>query len=802
MPKVSFTVSARAAKLIGQENFANAEGAIIELVKNAYDADAKNCIIIFDNNISEETKDLIIYIIDNGVGMTSEIIKDHWMKIGTDDKLTNFLSDGGRVKTGAKGIGRFALDRLGEESEMFTLSKKPREGSKWSVRWSDFEQLGIPIHKVKANLDNNDDLNLKYYLLSKFGEYSNIKKALRKVKFVSGTILKVVLPKDNWNEEDLKSLFDNLEVLIPPAEQPEFQIHLFSTNSPDEYGEINSAYYDDYDYKVSAKYLADDAQTLKFTVIRNELRVIQLETTFKEVFDNDLMKKFPFTLSTFKRKKFNVNKTLFDLPGFSKSTDEELIKQIGEFDFTFYFLKNKIDSNHKDRFPYKSISIANRKAWLEKFGGIKIFRDDFRVRPYGENGQDWLGLGKRQGRSPGGAGQKLGGYRVGSNQVAGTIKISRIANTNFNDKSGREGIQENDAFDLFTNILIGIISVFEKDRNIIMFSLSELAKQRYKDEEEKIRAQEEADRILREQEEAENNIENQDEESTDPNLSNAVTKSQNSDTEILLAKATKIYEQEIEDKNEEIRLLRGLASVGLIISSFAHELHGLRTRLTPRTDFLITELKKYITKGDLKGVNKQENPFYMIQLMKDEDLKLLHWLNYSLSTLKRDKRKRTNINIGEYFEKFKTNWNKALEQRKVKVHLKGSKDSQNIIRGFEVDLDAIFNNLLSNSLTAFKQKKGTYDRAVKIEWKIKNESLKIMFSDNGCGLSPEYVSDPERIFDFNESSKTDRKGNKIGTGMGLYIVRLVIDDYNGAKIKILPKPKGFFLEINLPIRKK
>ena len=65
--QLQFNVSARTAKLIGLENFANAEGAIIELVKNAYDADSDICAVIFD--IKDERKDSAIYIIDTGVGM-------------------------------------------------------------------------------------------------------------------------------------------------------------------------------------------------------------------------------------------------------------------------------------------------------------------------------------------------------------------------------------------------------------------------------------------------------------------------------------------------------------------------------------------------------------------------------------------------------------------------------------------------------------------------------------------------------------------------------------------------------------
>jgi len=804
MAQVSFTVSARTAKLIGQENFATAEGAIVELVKNSYDADARNCIIIFENH-NESIEKPTIYIIDNGIGMTSKIIKNQWMKIGTDDKLENYLSDGGRVKTGAKGIGRFALDRLGLSSEMKTLSKEPVEASVWSVKWSDFDKAGVAINDVKAELDVVEGLNIQTELAERFSDFEALKEVIEQTKFESGTMLKIHPVKDKWEEDSIKSLFDNLEVLIPPQEQPEFDVHLFSTSQPDEYGQVNSAYYDDFDYKIKAHYLADKDQTIEFEITRDELDVDSLEKSFSEVFENDLMKKSPYTLPEIKKKTFKFKKTVKNLLGSSDTLDEKLIEQIGEFDFTFYFLKNVIDSKDKARFPYKNISSANRKAWLEKFGGVKIFRDDFRVRPYGENGQDWLGLGERQNKSPGGVAQKIGGYRIGSNQIAGTVNISRIANSSFQDKSGREGIQENDVFEIFKNILIEIISVFEKDRNVIMYCLSELAKKKFKDEEEKRKAQEEADRILREEEEKKNS-ENQDEEPSDTDDAtdgneDSGKKGGPTESEKILAKAAKIYEQELEDKDEEIRLLRGLASVGLIISSFAHELKSLRSRLTPRTDFLLRELKKYIEEKDLQGINEQDNPFYMIKLIKEEDLKLKHWLEYSLSTLKRDKRTRTNLNIGEYFERFKATWHQALEQRKVQIELKGNKDTQNIIRAFEVDLDAIFNNLLSNSLSAFKEKKGNYQRKVVVEWKSTDDHVAITFTDNGCGLAREYQDSPEKIFAYNESSKRDRKGNKIGTGMGLYIVSLVIDDYNDSKVELLPKKDGFSIKVIMPKRK-
>ena len=75
--KIPFAISARTAHLIGMENFANAEGAIIELVKNAYDADADTCVVVAD--IREDNVKSKLFIIDNGSGMTDEIIIKHWM---------------------------------------------------------------------------------------------------------------------------------------------------------------------------------------------------------------------------------------------------------------------------------------------------------------------------------------------------------------------------------------------------------------------------------------------------------------------------------------------------------------------------------------------------------------------------------------------------------------------------------------------------------------------------------------------------------------------------------------------------
>lgn len=839
--KIPFKVSARTAKLIGLENFSTEEGAIIELVKNTYDADARNCILIFDLKIKKEKiineegaeieidrfekENSSIYVIDNGIGMNDRIIQNQWMTIGTDNKLYEHTTEAGRIKTGAKGIGRFALNRLGMLTDMTSLptllevvdeDKKVVEndledasnyklipnsnniGFEWTVDWKDFDKKGATVSDVEAILSQKENLNLKQEFLNRFSSYSKIKELIESVDFKSGTVIEITELNDEWNEEKLRKLFGNLEMLLPPEEQNDFGIDFFLLGDLENFGTVKKAYYDDYDYKLKATY--NDDKVLKVEIYRDELDVDALENRYAELFELDMMKSSPYKLEEFKKEKIELNIPIEKL--ISEKVDKDLLERVGKFDFTFYFLKNTISDDKEDgdlrKYPYQSINSANRKSWLKKFGGIKIFRDDFRIRPYGENGDDWLRLGERQAQSPGGAGQRLGGYRIRPNQIAGTIKISRLHNESFQDKSGREGIIENDEFELFKNILLDIIGLFEKDRNVVMYNLSKLYSVRNEEAEKLRKAKEEAERIRKQKEERK---EKKDSSENREKENSSEEKKEYSESEENMADAIFILEKESGKKDEELRLLRSLASVGLIISSFAHEVRSLRARLIPRTKFLVDELRNHLDEEELaKNLDKDDNPFYMIDLMRNEDVKLKHWLDYSLSTLKIDKRERKNLDFSQYFESFKANWSKALEQRNISLELHTLDDNESIIRAFEVNMDSIFNNLLSNSINAHygynkEQKK------IEISWQKKGSDVEITFSDNGKGLDKKYNDNPEEIFNLNESSKSDNKGNKIGTGLGLYIVKSIIEEYNNSSISIIKIENGLTFKITFKTRK-
>lgn len=130
MEKLTYTIADKTiAFLLGQNNFINEESALFELIKNAYDASASNVSVIFESNA--------IRIIDDGMGMDKDDVRKKWMAVGVSDKGYDIIDDNNnqRVLAGSKGVGRFALARLGNHVEM--LSKKEKmHGVKWETDWN------------------------------------------------------------------------------------------------------------------------------------------------------------------------------------------------------------------------------------------------------------------------------------------------------------------------------------------------------------------------------------------------------------------------------------------------------------------------------------------------------------------------------------------------------------------------------------------------------------------------------------------------------------------------------------------
>ena len=798
MSEVPFTVSARTALLIGQENFANADGAIIELVKNSYDADANIVLVIFDDADEDPAKHRI-HIIDNGEGMTQEVVVSKWMQIGTDNKKVDFTSSKGRIKTGAKGIGRFALDRLGERTTMITKSKDSEELIQWEMDWKQFEEPNKIISEITARIVTNKSNELfpqiKQQLLSASnqkllgeGEKINLPAiGFTKKDFETGTIITISNLKDSWTERQLNTLYKGLEALIPPLDLEVFSVYMQSAKIPEELGQVSTAYFNDYDYRIEAEFDAVKLR-VKLKIERDEFDLAQVKKEHLDVFKN---KKHPYDLDTLLGRSFEIVR---DIKQVLKWEDSErsawLLRNVGDFKFVFYFLRRGAEPQVK--YPQKEPNFGERRKTLDRFGGVKVYRDSFRVRPYGDPGDDWLDLGKRQVASPAGPGQVVGGWRVGSNQIAGSINVSRVSNPQLIDKSDRSALIENEAFDTFKKVVIGIISEFEYDRSKIFNPFYLKWDKRRKEEEEAritARATELAQKIVEKREREREQKKNE----------GGQRKEQQRIEEELQVALKEFARGRDEDAELEEATLRGLASLGIIVSASSHELRALRNNILPDIEDLKKSILKCIPMEKLSKLNFREHPIKILKGIEDDQLKVKYWLNYAITGINRDKRTRKSLDFNHYFEGFEEAWHELLSLKNIELELFSAAEGTCVTRAFEIDMDTIFNNLVSNSIDAFINQHEIVDRKIQIGWSNKNDVIAIKYSDNGPGLS-DVFSHPEEIFVPFVSSKKDELGNQAGTGLGMYLVNLVVQGYNG-EIHLVETTNGFALEIHIPIRK-
>lgn len=779
MAKIPFSVSARTARLIGRENVANAEGAMIELVKNCYDADSKIVLILVDKPKNQ------IIIIDSGSGMTDKVITEQWMTIGTDDKLNNAITQTGRIKSGAKGIGRFALDRLGESCTMITYPISSKIGFKWDVSWGDFEQKiegrNVNINEVYASLETIENSNYFEELISSIESEEIIsklidiqkKEILFQDKINNGTTLIIKNLRDTWEDRSVEKVFQTLELLNPPEGLNKINIWLYSGEYPEKYGIVDNDEFKDYDYKLVAKYEKDLAKNAKFIVNidihRNEFDYNLIE---KKLFDYEEMKDFPYDDDTFKKEEFQLSRKFSEL--LKGYTDEKnLLKNIGDFEFTFYFLKNTISGDdNREKYHYKEF-LGDRNKWISKFGGIKLYRDDFRVRPYGEIGTqayDWLMLGERFSQNPAGFARR--GSRVRPNQVAGAIKFSRIDNPFLEDQSNREGIPESETFSVFKNLILGIIKVQEDDRSTIGFNLNKLFDEINETEKAIIDSEDIADEI------------------DDTNESIDDTKKKNQ----TLKRGVKAISKKLVEKEDELATSRAMASAGIMIASFSHEFHGIRNNLNSRTYKLETLLKEVIDESKLKNVPTNRNPFNEIDEFYKQDLKLKQWIEFAIGLTRKDRRKNKKVDLTEYFEAFIIGWDSLLKERNIDFSFNHSsnENSKYNTKISELDLDSIFNNLLTNSIEAFNRDGFNGQRKIHISMNSDNQYIFIDYKDSGPGIIDDYKNIND-IFKPFETSKKDDEGNDIGTGLGMWIIKSSVDSNKG-KVLLKKPDRGFEIQ--------
>lgn len=389
--------AAQLVSILGKQLIDENAVGIIELVKNGYDADATLVDVKLDNLHDPSRTQVIVH--DNGAGMTVEDILHKWMVAGYSDKSERKLrmerTEGGRLPLGQMGIGRFATARVGKKLMVTTKTKHGPEVY-FEIQWADFE----------GSRDVSD---------------IEIKVIERSPKFFgpneSGTRLAMVGAPDPWSEQDVQSLHRKLLRMVSPIHGiKNFDVALTCPEYPEYERLVPERIIDNFHFGLKATIAASGQAVLEWSDRTRQ------DTGTEEV---DLWRRNP-------RGHFALNKR--DSPLCGPFTVDLRGWRLRKADLL-------------------SVGLRDKKA-VEELAGVSVFRDGFRILPYGEFGNDWLELNKRRVNNP--------TERFSTNQLIGLVHISTESNAELLDQANRLGLQQNAAFVDFRHLVTAAVGCLEE----------------------------------------------------------------------------------------------------------------------------------------------------------------------------------------------------------------------------------------------------------------------------------------------------------------------------------------------------
>ena len=394
------------AKLLGIQNFTSDESAVLELVKNSYDAEAVSLTLEFKNNS--------LIIKDDGKGMSDEDIKRHWMHIGKSEKGYEVLDkyNNKRIQAGSKGVGRFALARLGEYIKLFS-KKKDSNGVLWKTDW------------------NNSTI-----------EYTDLSDEI-------GTCIQIKSLRNNWTLSRIKNLTKYLEKTY---NDKAMKINIISGD----YNVVVGPYFPEVKVGINCRSyirLQYEDGKLGVDVISDEFT----EETKKYYFEDNL-NHFFIDIDVYDELQDNEHVDI------SNNELSDVLSKIGQFSANFYFNLTATKQD-QEKFLYKFLNTIEPTK-----PGIILYRNAFSISSY-EGDKDWLGLGRRSRMSPAAASHPSGAWRVRENQISGFVQIDKEENKCLQDLMNRQSMDENIYYKVFVQIITIGIKEFERYRQGIIRSI-------------------------------------------------------------------------------------------------------------------------------------------------------------------------------------------------------------------------------------------------------------------------------------------------------------------------------------------
>ena len=716
---VRFSVDAAHIQRLGEQLVSKQETALSELIKNAFDADATEVILEFSRHSKIGGT---LRIADNGTGMTEAVIRSAWMRISTNAKEGEPRSPlFGRRRAGRKGIGRFSVQRLGKE--LVFISKPAGETVGYRVRfnWDDAFRSGVSLADVFSRIERFD-----------------------KAADDQGTTLEILDLRDAWPNSAIDRVWKAVVLLQAPF--PIARSVTQSGNSPSD-----------------PPRTADDPG---FQVIINDVtrdQKAQLFSIEKSFLDNALAEITASIDADGKARVHLVAKTLDIDEGQDNSHPFLLTGQV-DLESRYFIFESSLLSG---------MTQAQAAQMGREFGGIRIYRNGFRVQPYGESSDDWLGLAFDTGR------RNLI-IPANNSNFFGHVELSAEDNPLFEETSSREGLIENEAF----------LELRTFTRWALEWAALRIAgaRQRKKRASERgftsLRVKPSA--LLQQMLDARNNAGN-----------DGILPVADDDRDLTqLAMVVSDYEQQVEAKLaasiEYEEMLRVLASLGLSISVFGHEIKGAETALVANLIVLadlIAEVSDVRLLGDLQGQHGE---------LDSSAGRLFDIGGYIGGLMSRtESRELRDLSVKGAIERFASQFSGYMAKQNVSFDIDVDPQEMRTTPMHAAELDSVLLNFLTNSIKSMKRAK-VADRQVRIEARRDGRHVAIAFEDNGVGI-PQEIQD--RIFDpfFTTTMAAEDDGVAgPGTGLGLKIVSDIAESYGG-EVGIGEPSEGYSCRIEFKV---
>lgn len=708
---VRFSVDAGHICRLGKELVGKQETAVAELVKNAFDADASFVELTFTGaeNIGGRLE-----IFDDGHGMTREQITQNFMRLSTSEKIHHPISPlYHRPRAGRKGIGRFAAQRLGNELILLTKTQDQKKTLKLNINWKNFER-DLDLQLIANRLEEIDSPHL------------------------AGTTIIINDLCDSWNEAQIHRVYRYVSNLIQPFPlskkikanpiDPGFKVvfKIKKTNDDKEADQLIDEETEIYNYAVAE---------IDGYCDKNGLASCSIKSNTLKLSENSI-------------------------PISSKQNEIEpfsIIRDIHFKAFYYIFLSDLIPERQVTRIK----EIVNRS------GGIRLYRNGFRVPPYGDKFNDWLRLD---------ASTAVRGILPphGNNNFIGYVEIYDPEGILFEETASREGLIENLALSELTDFVskavkaavLRVASARDKKQTAGQKDWKSTKDsspgERVKNVAQKLRSS-----------------------------ANSSNNSDNSETFDQNAAADELEQAAAEQENKEkayiheIGLLRVLASLGLTIGQFTHEIRHNLSALAADLDYF-KENDVATTVYDRFSLNLKT---------------LRSYASFFDSSIAENVRRELKaLELRDIIARFKEVVESSLARSGIELRTE--------IVGFDLftkpmhpsEWDSILLNFFTNSKKAILRART--QGKILIRAGRDPEGLFLEFADNGDGISPEIRDQIFNAFFTTASPNgnlTDNFEDIVGSGLGLKIVKDIVVSAGGS-ICVVNPPTNYVtcLKVTIP----